>query len=113
MFLPDFVFFLAPVMVFLGMRHAVDVDHVTAIDNLVRIQGATKRSRLVGTAFSAGHMSAVLAEMVAIIFIVGTIAGSEPVGNNAVVRGLQFWGGIIGALALSVIGGVNLYSMKK
>jgi nickel/cobalt transporter (NiCoT) family protein len=112
-FLPDFVFFLAPVMVFLGMRHAVDVDHVTAIDNLVRIQGATKRSRLVGTFFSAGHMSAVLAEMVAIIFLVGTIAGSGGPTNAAVVNDLRLYGGIVGAIALSLIGGINLYSMKK
>ena len=28
-----------PTMLFFGMRHALDVDHITAIDNLVRMQG--------------------------------------------------------------------------
>ena len=107
MFLPAFVFFLAPVMIFLGMRHAVDVDHVTAIDNLVRLNNAEEGSRWIGTAFSAGHMSAVLFEMVAIIFFVGTLAGTGGVTQ------LQFWGGIVGATALGVIGLSNLYSMRK
>ncbi len=107
MFLPAFVFFLAPVMVFLGMRHAVDVDHVTAIDNLVRMNNANEDARWIGTAFSAGHMSAVLFEMVAIIFFVGTLAGTGGVSQ------LQFWGGIVGAIALGVIGLSNIYSMKK
>jgi len=106
-FLPGFVFFLAPVMVFLGMRHAVDVDHVTAIDNLVRMNNAEEGARWIGTAFSAGHMSAVLFEMVAIIFFVGTLAGTGGVTQ------LQFWGGIVGAIALGVIWLTSLFSMRK
>src|SRR6266567_7734230 len=94
-------------MVFLGMRHAVDVDHVTAIDNLVRMNNADEDARWIGTAFSAGHMSAVLFEMVAIIFFVGTLAGTGGVTQ------LQFWGGITGAIALAVIGLSNIYSMRK
>ena len=107
MFLFDLVLFLAPVMVFLGMRHAVDVDHVTAIDNLVRMNNANANARWIGTAFSAGHMSAVLFEMVAIIFFVGTLAGTGGVPQ------LQFWGGITGAIALALIGLSNIYSMRK
>lgn len=107
MFLPTFVLFLLPVMVFLGMRHAVDVDHVTAIDNLVRLNVATRKARWVGTAFSGGHMSAVLFEMIGIIFFVGTIAGAGGVGA------LQFWGGIVGASMLGIVGLTNIYSMKK
>ncbi len=107
MSLPSLVLFLIPVMVFLGMRHAVDVDHVTAIDNLVRMNNASKESRWIGTSFSAGHMSAVLFEMVAIIFFVGTLVGVGGVGA------LQFWGGIVGASALGAIGLTNIYSMKR
>jgi high-affinity nickel-transport protein len=38
-----------PTMLFFGMLHALDVDHITAIDNLVRMHNARKRARWVGT----------------------------------------------------------------
>lgn len=91
-------------MVLFGIRHGLDVDHITAIDNLVRLHHATKKSRLVGAGFSSGHMLSVLAEMVFIIYVVGSITSP---GN------IQFWGGITGAIALGAIGGVNIYAMKK
>jgi nickel/cobalt transporter (NiCoT) family protein len=93
-----------PTMILLGMRHALDVDHITAIDNLVRLHNAVKKSRWVGTGFSAGHMISVLAEMIFIIYIIGSITST----NN-----LAFWGGVTGAIALGTIGGINIYSMKK
>ncbi|MHB8545362.1 MAG: hypothetical protein ACYDAJ_01165 [Nitrosotalea sp.] len=43
------------------MRHALNVDHITVIDNLVRLHNAAKKSRLVGAGFSSGHMISVLA----------------------------------------------------
>ena len=51
-----------PTMLFFEMRHAVDVDHITAIDNLVRMHNARKRARWVGTGFSftCGYYSALL-----------------------------------------------------
>ena len=88
------------------MRHAVDVDHITAIDNLVRMHNARKRARWVGTGFSIGHMTSVLGEMLLIIY---TICSA----TNVKVDQLSFWGGIIGAIALATIGAVNIYSMKR
>ena len=73
------------------MRHALDVDHITAIDNLVRLHNAIKKSRWVGTGFSAGHMISVLAEMIFIIYVIGSITSAD---------NLAFWGGVIGAIAL-------------
>ena len=99
-----FVAISIPTMIFLGMRHALDVDHITAIDNLVRLHNAVKKSRWIGTGFSTGHMISVLAEMIFIIYVIGSITST---GN------LAFWGGVIGAIALGVIGGINIYSMKK
>ena len=99
-----FVAISIPTMIFLGMRHALDVDHITAIDNLVRLHNAVKKSRWVGTGFSTGHMISVLAEMIFIIYVIGSIIST----NN-----LAFWGGVIGAIALGTIGGINIYSMKK
>lgn len=99
-----FVAISIPTMIFLGMRHALDVDHITAIDNLVRLHNAVKKSRWVGTGFSAGHMISVLAEMIFIIYVIGSITNADK---------LAFWGGVIGAIALGVIGAINIYSMKK
>jgi len=100
----SFILVSIPVMVLFGIRHGLDVDHITAIDNLVRLHHATKKSRLVGAGFSSGHMVSVLAEMVFIIYIVGSVTST---GN------IQFWGGLVGAMALGTIGGVNIYAMKK
>src|SRR5947209_9257377 len=93
-----------PTMIVLGIRHGLDVDHITAIDNLVRLHNAVKRSRWIGAGFSTGHMISVLAEMIFIIYIIGSIttAGS-----------ISFFGGVIGAIALGIIGAINLYSIKK
>jgi high-affinity nickel-transport protein len=91
-------------MILLGIRHAFDVDHVTAIDNLVRLHNASKKSRWVGAGFSIGHMVSVLAEMLFIILIVGSIVAAEEIA---------FWGGIIGIMSLGTIGAINIYAMKK
>lgn len=99
-----FILLSIPTMLVLGMRHGLDVDHITAIDNLVRLHNATKKSRLVGAGFSSGHMISVLAEMIFIIYVVGSLTST---GN------LQFWGGVTGAVALGTIGGVNIYAIKK
>src|SRR5579885_1449997 len=99
-----FILLSIPTMLVLGIRHGLDVDHITAIDNLVRLHNASKKSRLVGAGFSLGHIISVLAEMVFIIYVVGSITST---GN------LQFWGGIVGAAALGVIGGINIYATKR
>ena len=95
-----------PSMLMFGMRHALDVDHITAIDNLVRLHNAKKRARWVGTGFSTGHMISVLSEMLLIIYVIGSATSSK-------VNELSFWGGVIGAIALATIGAINIYSMKR
>ncbi len=100
----SFILLSIPTMLILGMRHGLDVDHITAIDNLVRLHNATKKSRLVGAGFSSGHMISVLAEMIFIIYVIGSITNT----NN-----LAFWGGAIGAIALGTIGAIHLHSLKK
>lgn len=99
-----FILISIPTMILLGLRHALDVDHITAIDNLVRLHNATRKSQWIGAGFSLGHMISVLAEMILIIYFIGSITRVDE---------LSFWGGVIGAIALGVIGAINIYSMKK
>ena len=91
-------------MLILGLRHGLDVDHISAIDSLVRLHNASKRARLVGTGFSSGHMVSVLAEMVFVIYAVGGFMKSDSFGLVS---------GLLGAGALGAIGVINLYSMKR
>ena len=93
-------------MLMFGMRHALDLDHITAIDNLVRLHNAKRRSRWVGTGFSLGHMTSVLMELLLIIYVVGN-------ATNTKMDQLSLWGSIIGSIVLAVIGATNVYSMKK
>ncbi len=102
----SFLILSIPTMLMFGIRHAIDVDHITAIDNLVRLHNAKKRARWVGTGFSTGHMISVLAEMLLIIYVIGSATSSK-------VDNLSLWGGIIGAIALATVGAINIYSMKK
>jgi high-affinity nickel permease len=64
-----FVLSTIPIMIFFGIRHALDVDHITAIDNLVRMHNVRKRARWVGTGFSLGHSTSIFLELVIIIYI--------------------------------------------
>ncbi len=51
----------------LGLRHAVDADHIAAIDNVVRaLIRDGRQSRLVGLYFSLGHSTVVVLACVAI-----------------------------------------------
>ena len=77
-----FVLVSIPTMILLGLRHALDVDHITAIDNLVRLHNATRKSQWIGAGFSLGHMISVLAEMILIIYFMGSITS---------VDNLSFW----------------------
>jgi len=100
----DVIAVSAPTMLILGLRHGLDVDHVSAIDSLVRLHNASKKARWVGTGFSCGHMISVLAEMVFVIYAVGGFLKSDSFG---------IFSGLLGAGALGAIGIVNIYSMRK
>ena len=99
-----FVILSIPTMVLLGFRHALDVDHIVAIDNLVRLHNTTKKAQWIGAGFSVGHILSVLAQMVIIIYMIGSVTK---------VNQISFLGGIIAAVVLGMIGTINLYSIKK
>ena len=89
----------------LGLRHAVDADHIAAIDNTTRkLLQEKKRPLAVGTWFSLGHSTIVVGLIVAFVLAARTISSSVPA--------LQADGNIVGTLVsggfLWIIGLVNV-----
>jgi len=89
----------------LGLRHAVDADHIAAIDNTTRkLLQQGKRPVTVGMWFSLGHSTIVIALTVALILatkaVVGAVPAFESVG--AIV------GTSISGVFLFIIGFVNV-----
>ncbi|MFL5654848.1 MAG: HoxN/HupN/NixA family nickel/cobalt transporter [Ktedonobacteraceae bacterium] len=88
-----------------GLRHAVDADHISAIDNVTRkLMQENKRPVAVGFCFSLGHSTIVVGLTVLIALSAAAIQKNFP--------GLQNIGGLIGtsvsALFLFVIAAINM-----
>jgi nickel/cobalt transporter (NiCoT) family protein len=98
----------------LGLRHAFDADHISAIDNTTRKamgeRSGTGKPRpfAFGYFFSFGHSSVVVALGVAIIFAEKSVFAA--VSSNG--SGLERFGGLFGTLVsaffLFLIGALNL-----
>jgi len=88
-----------------GLRHAVDADHISAIDNVTRkLMQAGKKPVSVGFFFSLGHSTIVVALSAAIAFAATLVRASMP--------GLESIGGVLGtsisALFLYAIAAINI-----
>ncbi|MEI1375460.1 HoxN/HupN/NixA family nickel/cobalt transporter [Nostoc sp. UHCC 0926] len=88
-----------------GLRHAVDADHIAAIDNVTRkLMQENKRPVSVGFFFSLGHSTVVIAASVAIALTTTTIHNDFP--------SLEKVGGLISstvsALFLLAIAAINM-----
>jgi high-affinity nickel-transport protein len=88
-----------------GLRHAVDADHISAIDNVTRkLMQDGKRPLGVGLYFSLGHSTIVVALTVAIALGAGAVKAHLP--------GLQQAGELIGtsisATFLFLVAAINL-----
>lgn len=74
----------------LGARHAFDIDHVAAIDNVTRrLRQDGHRPAAVGLFFSLGHSTVVVAATAALIL------GGEHLRH--LLPALRGWGGVLGA----------------
>ncbi|WP_375166952.1 HoxN/HupN/NixA family nickel/cobalt transporter [Bradyrhizobium sp. CCGB20] len=87
-----------------GLRHAVDADHIAAIDNVVRkLMQAGDAPRSVGLYFALGHSTIVVVATVLLAL------GVVNLGGDSLLREI---GGLIGtsvsALFLLVIAAINL-----
>src|ERR1700728_3943669 len=85
----------------LGLRHAFDADHISAIDNTTRklmherqeIEGS-KRPLSVGYYFSLGHSTIVIAIGAGLVIAEKAVYGA--VSNNG--SGLEHFGGVVGTI---------------
>jgi high-affinity nickel-transport protein len=81
-----------------GLRHAVDADHIAAIDNVVRkLMQEGKRPIAVGLCFSLGHSTIVILASLAIAATAAAMQGS-----------LERFKGVGGIIGTSVSGGFLL-----
>src|SRR5580658_10742563 len=63
----------------LGLRHGVDADHICAIDNTTRkLLQQGKKPYTVGTWFSLGHSTIVMAMIVALVVAEQSVAAAVP-----------------------------------
>src|SRR5438105_2570275 len=75
----------------LGLRHAFDADHISAIDNTTRkLMAEGKRPLSVGLFFSLGHSSVVFG--LAFLFSIGIKALGGPVAHgNSALHDVTTW----------------------
>src|SRR5262245_28056060 len=92
----------------LGLRHALDADHLAAVSALVTQHRSLMRSCLLGTFWGAGHTAALLAASLAVIVFKVSI-------SPAVERGLETAVGAVlvalgGHVLLRVLGGAGVHT---
>ncbi|HEX4465745.1 MAG TPA: HoxN/HupN/NixA family nickel/cobalt transporter [Solirubrobacteraceae bacterium] len=93
----------------LGMRHAFDADHISAIDNTTRkLMAEGKRPLSVGFWFSLGHSTIVF--LLAFLLAIGIKSVSGPVKNdNSSLHEVTGWiGTLVSGSFLYVIAALNL-----
>jgi high-affinity nickel-transport protein len=93
----------------LGMRHAFDADHISAIDNTTRkLMAEGKRPMSVGFFFSLGHSTVVFA--LALLFAIGIKAlGAQVTDSGSTLHNVTSWLGTgISGTFLYIIAGLNV-----
>ena len=93
-----------------GLRHAVDADHIAAIDNVTRkLMQEGKKPVSVGLFFSLGHSSVVVLASAVIALTTGALQGRfeafKEVGGTI--------GTLVSALFLFLVAGINLVILRS
>ena len=101
---------LAALAFVFGLRHAMDADHIAAIDSITRRLLYDGRQRIgVGLLFSLGHSTVVMGLSLLLILSVQQVRASL---SNLMTFGGIF-GGAVSALLLLVVGAANLIALWK
>jgi len=101
---------------FFGLRHAVDADHLAAIDNSVRkLTQESRESLFAGTFFSLGHSTVVILLSTALIFASREVVRSVPqLQSLGALLGTLISGGVLYLLgALNLIVALEIYSVFR
>jgi nickel/cobalt transporter (NiCoT) family protein len=93
----------------LGLRHAFDTDHISAIDNTTRkLMNEGKRPLSIGFWFSLGHSTIVVAIGVGIVIAEKAVYGAVSNSNSRLEQFGGIFGTIVSAAFLYLIGILNL-----
>lgn len=93
----------------LGMRHAFDADHISAIDNTTRkLLNDGQRPLSVGFFFSLGHSSVVFALAVLLNFGIRGLDQQVKNGSSSLQYTTNMIGTLISAFFLFVIAAINI-----
>jgi high-affinity nickel-transport protein len=93
----------------LGMRHAFDADHISAIDNTTRkLMAEDKRPVSVGLWFSLGHSTVVFALAFALSLGVRSLAGPVSHGGSGLHRVTGSIGMLVSGSFLYLIAAINI-----
>jgi high-affinity nickel-transport protein len=93
----------------LGMRHAFDADHISAIDNTTRkLMAEDKRPLSVGLWFSLGHSTIVFALAFLLSIGIRSLAGPVTNGGSALHRITGSIGMLVSGGFLYVIAAINI-----
>jgi high-affinity nickel-transport protein len=93
----------------LGMRHAFDADHISAIDNTTRkLMAEGKRPLSVGFFFSLGHSSVVFALAVLLNFGIRTLASQVKNGRSGLHQVTSIVGTSVSGTFLYLIAALNV-----
>ena len=94
----------------LGLRHALDADHISAIDLMTRrLIASGQRPVTVGTFFSLGHST--------IVVITSIVVAATAAGISSKFDGISNVGSIVGSAVSSafllILGAINAYILYK
>ena len=93
----------------LGLRHAFDADHISAIDNTTRkLMSEGKRPLSVGYWFSLGHSTVVVVIGVGIVVAEKTVYGAVSNSNSLLEQFGGIFGTIVSATFLYLIALLNI-----
>lgn len=96
----------------LGMRHAFDIDHIAAIDNVTRkLMAEGKRPMSVGFWFSLGHSSVVFVMVLGVALGVRWLASGITDDGSSLQAVTGVWGTSISGIFLIAIGLINLVAL--
>jgi len=97
----------------LGMRHAFDVDHIAAIDNVTRrLRGDGQKPVAVGFAFSLGHSTVVLVLVLLLALGVRTL-GVEVARDGSLLHEVTGTiGPVVSSVFLLAVAAINLLAAR-